>query len=89
MKTKMLAGTCRGGDVRRLLSNRQLGFGSGHLRFRRRHWFRIIKRQKNWLRQTMTETGHEGEDSGRTDEDNDNQGRKKIRQEWRPWTENV
>jgi len=32
----------------------------------------IIKRQKIWLRQTMTETGHEGEDSGRTDEDNDN-----------------
>ena len=32
----------------------------------------IIKRQKIWLRQTMTETRHEGEDSGRTDEDNDN-----------------
>jgi hypothetical protein len=41
----------------------------------------IIKRQKIWLRQTMTETGHEGEDSGRTDEDNDNQGRKKTREE--------
>jgi hypothetical protein len=41
----------------------------------------IIKRQKIWLRQTMTKTRHEGEDSRRTDEDNDNQGRKKIRQE--------
>src|SRR5208337_3212348 len=47
MKTKMLTGTCRGGDVRRLRTNRQLGFGSGHLRFRRRHWFWNNKKTKN------------------------------------------
>jgi hypothetical protein len=82
VNTEVFSGTCRGGDVRRLDITDSWVLAQGTSGFADDIGSGIIKRQKKSnCDRPLTETGHEGEDFGRTDEDSDNQERKKIRQE--------